>query len=160
MTVGATSEATSKGTERNDDRFRFGDVGTGAGKLDGGDHGDPATIRSLVSTSALTLWATVVAGVSILLLVGLDRRKPARRHRIAARAHLSSGIGVVLGGRAPVVREVVQMPMRPYRRTPIWRRMLSIVGIGAMSTLLAAITAIIIGTLLIGGFWFLTSAVR
>jgi hypothetical protein len=105
-----------------------------------------------VSTSAITTWAAVVAGAAVLLLVALDRRKPARHHRVTPRG--------VIPGRAPSVRTVTQEPVVTYRGTPWWRRILSFGELGALSLVLGALLAIGVGGLVFGAFWVLTNAVR
>jgi len=103
-----------------------------------------------VSIEAITIWAAVVAGASILLLVVIDHRKPARRRRVAPRA-------TVLGGRAPAARDVEHLPTRPYRRTPLWRRILSAGGLAVTGVVLGALLAIAIAALVIGVFLLIDS---
>ena len=54
-------------------------VGVSSSWSAGEGGGDGDTVGSTVSTSALTIWAAVVAGAAILLLVVTDHRQPARR---------------------------------------------------------------------------------
>lgn len=89
-----------------------------------------------------------MAGISILLLVALDHRRPDRKRRITARSYLP--------GRAPTVQEVVQLPVRRYKRTPIWQRFLSLLGLGAMSTFLGLAMAVAVGLGIIFTFWLLS----
>jgi hypothetical protein len=110
------------------------------------------TICGRVSTSALTSWAVIVAGISILLIVAIDYRRPASRRRITERAYLP--------GRAPAVQDVVQLPVKRYKGTPIWQRFLSVVGLGAMSAFLGLALAVGMGLLVIGLFWLLNGAVK
>ena len=88
----------------------------------------------------------------MLLLVAVDRRKPARHRRITPRA--------ILPGRAPSLRTVSQEPVVPYRASPWWRRILAVGELGVFSLVLGALVAIVIGGILFGAFWVLTNAVR
>jgi hypothetical protein len=111
-----------------------GSVGMGGG-----------TIGSSVSTSTLTTWAVIVATTSVLLLVVLDRRQPARRQRVTPRAG-------ILPRAAPAVVEVTQVPTRTYRRTPIWRRVLSLTYLGSFGLVLGALLALLLAVVIVGGF--------
>jgi hypothetical protein len=104
------------------------------------------TIGSSVSTSTLTTWAVIVATTSVLLLVVLDRRQPARRRRVTPRE------GVLLPRPAPAVVEVIQLPSKRYRRTPIWRRFLSLTFLGGFGVVLGALLALALAVLIVGGF--------
>jgi hypothetical protein len=106
-----------------------------------------------VSIEAFTIWAAVVAAASVLLLVAVDHRKPARRRRVAPRAK-------ALGGRLPNAREVEHLPTRPYRRTPLWRRILSFGGLGVLGVVIGALLAISLAALVIGLFLLLDGATR
>jgi hypothetical protein len=103
------------------------------------------TIGSSVSTSTLTTWAVIVATTSVLLLVVLDRRQPARRRRVTPREGL-------LSRPAPAVVEVVQLPSMRYRRTPIWRRLLSLTFLGGFSVVLGGLLALALAVVIVGGF--------
>jgi hypothetical protein len=103
------------------------------------------TIDSSVSTSTLTTWAVIVAATSVLLLVALDRRQPARRQRVTPREGL-------LPRPAPAVVEVIQLPAKPYRRTPIWRRLLSLTYLGGFGIVLGGVLAFVLAVVIVGGF--------
>jgi hypothetical protein len=104
-----------------------------------------------VSSSAITVPAVVVAVVAMLTLLALDRRKPVRRHAVTPRAP---------GGRAPALRPVQQQAAVTYRRTPLWRRALAVVGLGGMSVVLGVLLAIVAGAVLVGLFLAVTDAVQ
>ena len=114
-------------------------------------------------TSRLIFWAFSVSIASVLALVALDRRQPARRQRLAPRGQplpepVPSG-----GGRrdetAP--RAVIrQLPSRPYRRTPLWRRVLAVAGLGVMGTVIGAIVAIVVAAAAIALMLLLAGAAR
>jgi hypothetical protein len=93
-----------------------------------------------------------VAAISILLIVAIDHRRPVKRRRITERAYLP--------GRAPTVQEVVQLPVRRYKRTPIWQRFLSLLGLGAMGTFLGLALAVAVGLGVIGVFWLLSGITK
>lgn len=88
----------------------------------------------------------------MLLLIAVDRRKPARHRRITPRG--------VLPGRAPSVRIVSQEAVVNYGRTPWWRRLLSLGELSVMSVVLGALLAILVGSVIYGAFWLLTNAIR
>jgi hypothetical protein len=102
-------------------------------------------MASVVSTSALTLWAATAAAAAMLLLVALDHRKPARRHAVAQRGRL-------IVRPAPAVMSVEQRPSVPYRGTPWYRRLAALFGLGASGLLLGAIVGIILASLAVGAF--------
>ena len=102
-----------------------------------------------MSTVSLTYWATFVAGVSILLLVLLDRRKPARRERVGPRRL----------GRGGIETAVVQLPAAQYVRTPWWRRLLALTGLGVATGLMGMIVAVVVGAIVVGFFWYLSNVV-
>lgn len=56
--------------------------------------------------------------------------------------------------------EVVQLPTVQYRRTPLWRRLLSLGELGLMGVVLGAMTAMTIAVVAIGGLWLLDSLSR
>ena len=66
----------------------------------------------------------------------IERRKPVTPREVA--------------GRVPVLQretkrvDVVQLPMRRYKRTPIWRRLVALTSLGVSSLILGAIVAICI----------------
>lgn len=102
-----------------------------------------------MSTESLTYWATFVAGVSMLLIVLLDRRKPARRERIRPRRL----------GRGGVERPVVHAPAMGYIRTPWWRRILAVGGLAVTTGILGVFLAIAVGGIAIALLWYLSNAV-
>jgi hypothetical protein len=106
-----------------------------------------------VSIPAITIWAALVAGASLLLLVAIDHRKPARRRKIASRG----GAGVK---RAPVTRTVEHLPTRPYKRTPLWRRVVSLGGLGVLGVALGALLAIGLAAIVVGFFLLLDGATK
>jgi hypothetical protein len=106
-----------------------------------------------VSIPAVTIWAALVAGASLLLLIAIDHRKPARRRKIASRG----GVGVK---RAPVTRTVEHLPTRPYKRTPMWKRLLSLGGLGLMGLVLGALLAIALATVVVGFFLLIEGATK
>ncbi len=63
------------------------------------------------------------------------------------------------GGRPPVVRPVVQRPAVLARRTPLWRRLLALVGLGSVSIVAGVVIAVIVGALAAAVLVALTSAV-
>jgi hypothetical protein len=87
----------------------------------------------------------IVATTSVLLLVVLDRRQPARRRRVTPREGL-------LARPAPAVVEVVQLSAKRYRRTPLWRRVLSLGFLGSFSVVLGALLALALAVVVVGGF--------
>jgi hypothetical protein len=86
----------------------------------------------------------------MLSLLALDRRKPVRHHSVAPRAP---------GGRAPAVQVVEHGPAQPYRRTPAWRRLLALVGLGSIGVIGGILVAIVLGTLAVATVLFLSNAV-
>ena len=53
-----------------------------------------------------------------------------------------------------------QLPSRPYRRTPLWRRVLAVAGLGVMGTVIAAIVAIVVAAAAIALMLILAGAAR
>lgn len=106
-----------------------------------------------MSIPAITIWASLVAGLCLLLLVAIDHRKPARRRKIASRG----GTGVK---RAPVTRTVEHLPTRPYKRTPLWRRFLSLGGLGVLGVVMGALLAIALAGTIVGFFLLLNGATK
>jgi hypothetical protein len=115
--------------------------------------GGGVTIVSKVSTSALTIWAVVVAGASVLLLVAVDHRKPARRRAVAKR-------GVPLPWRPPVAQTVEQRPVRRYRRPRWWQRLAALGGAGVLGVVLGAVLAIVVAGVVVGLFLVLDNIVK
>lgn len=68
---------------------------------------------------------------------------------------------VVRGRRRPMATAAVrEAPAVLCRRTPLWRRFLALVGLGAMGTAIGAIVAILLAGLAIGVLWALSGAAR
>jgi hypothetical protein len=101
----------------------------------------------------MTIWALVVAGASVLLLVAVDHRKPARRRAIAQR-------GVPLPWRPPTVQTVEQHPVRRYQRPPWWQRLLSLLGAGVLGVVLGAVLAVAAAGTVVGAFVLIDSIVK
>jgi hypothetical protein len=59
-----------------------------------------------------------------------------------------------------MVQEVVQLPVRRYKRTPIWQRLLSLLGLGAMGSFLGLALAVAVGLSIIGMFWLLSGITK
>ncbi len=118
-------------------------------------------------TSKLIFWAFFVSVGAVFALVALDRRQPARRQRLAPRgrplplpeaAVRSVAIGPLRReGSAAVLRE---HPTKPYRRTPLWRRLLAVVGLGTMTAVLGALIAIVVAAAAIATMLLLSSTAR
>lgn len=120
-------------------------------------------------TSKLIFWAFFVSVGAVLALVALDRRQPARRQRLAPRgrplpapepAGGARGLGPMVTRRRSTPAVVREVPTKPYRRTPIWRRLLALVGLGTISAVLGAIIAIIVAAAAIATMLLLASATR
>lgn len=54
----------------------------------------------------------------------------------------------------------MQFPVRRFKGTPIWQRLLSVFGLGAMSAFLGLALAVALGMVVIGLFWLLNGAVK
>ena len=91
------------------------------------------------------MWAAIAAMAAMLLIVALDHRKPARRHAVTPRGRL-------IVRPAPAVMNVEQRATVPYRRTPWYRRVLAVAGLGASGAVLGAILALILASVLVGAF--------
>jgi len=111
-------------------------------------------VSSLVAISSttstfVTTWALALAGGAIVALLLIDRVKPSRPAIQAARARRR--------GRPLAPVAVVEDPTPRYRRTPIWKRLFAVTGLGVMSVVLGlllamalAIAAVAVLTLLAG----------
>lgn len=86
-----------------------------------------------------------MAGAALLLLVAIDHRKPVRRHGVAPR----KGVGSTR--RAPLARTVEHLPTQTYKRTPLWRRFLSVGGLGVIGVVMGALLAIAVAAVVVGG---------
>jgi hypothetical protein len=106
-----------------------------------------------VSTSTLTIWALVVAGAAVLLLVAVDHRKPARRRAVAQR-------GLPLPWRAPTVQTLEHRPVRRYRPPTWWQRLASLAGAGVLGVVLGAVLAVVAAGLVVGAFVILDGIVK
>jgi hypothetical protein len=113
-------------------------------------------------TSQLIFWAFFVSIAALLALVALDRRQPARRQRLAPRGGPLPQPPAVGGARrAPGPAAVVQeAPATRYKRTPLWRRLLAVVGLGAISAILGALLAIVVAAAVIAAMLWLAGAAR
>jgi ABC-type nitrate/sulfonate/bicarbonate transport system permease component len=59
-----------------------------------------------------------------------------------------------------MVREVEHLPTQPYRRTPLWRRLVSLTELGALGFVLGALLALALAVLVGGGFLLLDRAFK
>jgi hypothetical protein len=102
------------------------------------------------STSDLINRAAWFGIGAVLLLVVLGRVKPAKNRRITVR------------GLRPVPRDLVveQTEVPLYRRPPVWQRLLSFLGLGALSTVMGALLAIGLSLLAIFVVTTLTSLLK
>jgi hypothetical protein len=105
-----------------------------------------------VSVTSLSFWSAFVAIVSILLLIVIERRKPATPRVGAGR--------VPLVNRETVLTEAVELPVRRYKRTPIWRRFVALVGLGMSGMVMGALLALSVAGIVIGLLWFLSGFVK
>ena len=127
--------------------------------------GGDGTIGSSVFTSDLMFWAAAIAAAAVVTLVVIDRREPARRRPVVPRGPAGPG-GVVDEATARDValprRSVAihELATRPYRRTPLWRRLFAIVGLGAIGTVLGTILAIVVTAAIVGFMLFVAAASR
>jgi hypothetical protein len=62
--------------------------------------------------------------------------------------------------RETVLTEAVELPVRRYKRTPIWRRFVALVGLGTSGLMLGALLALTVAGVIVGLLWFLSSFVR
>jgi hypothetical protein len=88
---------------------------------------------SSTTSTFITTWALALAAGAIVALLLIDRAKPSRADRTAARA---SRRGTPL---ADVV--VVEDPTEIYRRTPVWKRLMSFLGLGVSSVVMGMLLA-------------------
>jgi hypothetical protein len=87
-----------------------------------------------VSVTALSFWSAFVAMTSILALVVIERRKPARPRDEPGRVPLLQA--------ATKRFDVVEIPTRRYRLTPILRQIWAIGGLGISTVVLGALLAL------------------
>lgn len=92
---------------------------------------------SLTDVTTASAW---IAALAIVALIATGWRKPARATVPVPRArHASSR-------RPPVPLEPVAV--RPYRRTPVWRRIWAILAAGTLTAVTGAILAIVVSAAL------------
>ena len=155
----AVQPGSSTGGARGD---AVGDAVGGVPRVRSGGDG---TIGSSVFTSDLMFWAAAIAAAAVVTLVVIDRREPARRRPVVPRGPAGPG-GVVDEATARDValprRSVAihELATRPYRRTPLWRRLFAIVGLGAIGTVLGTILAIVVTAAIVGFMLFVAAASR
>lgn len=155
----AVQPGSSTGGARGD---AVGDAVGGVPRVRSGGDG---TIGSSVFTSDLMFWAAAIAAGAVVTLVVIDRREPARRRPVVPRGPAGPG-GVVDEATARDValprRSVAihELATRPYRRTPLWRRLFAIVGLGAIGTVLGTILAIVVTAAIVGFMLFVAAASR
>ena len=110
----------------------------GAQAAPGGGSTLSATVSPLVAISSttstfVTTWALALAAAAIVALLLIDRLKPSRPRWRAARARRR--------GQPLEAIAVVEEPTVLYKRTPIWKRVLSLGGLGVTALLLGALLA-------------------
>ena len=140
-------------------------VGDAVGGVPRVRSGGDVTIGSSVFTSDLMFWAAAIAAAAVVTLVVIDRREPARRRPVVPRGLAGPGGGVdeataravALPRRSVAIHELAT---RPYRRTPLWRRLFAIVGLGAIGTVLGTILAIVVTAAIVGFMLFVAAASR
>jgi hypothetical protein len=59
-----------------------------------------------------------------------------------------------------MVQVVEQRPVRRYQRTPWWRRLLALGGLGAMSVVIGAVLAVVTAGILVGSFVLIDHIVK
>jgi len=115
-----------------------GGEGGGAQVPPGGGSTLFVTVSPLVAISSttstfVTTWALALAAAAIVALLFIDRLKPSRPKWRAARARRR--------GQPLEAIAVVEEPTVLYRRTPIWKRVFSLGGLGVMALVLGALLA-------------------
>jgi uncharacterized membrane protein YfcA len=130
-----------------------------------------------VLTSKLIFWGFFVSIGAVVVLVALDRRQPARRRHVVPRdpgnlgaSAAPSGAATGTAGAAPTsgrprrrpqpTASVRETPTRLYRRTPIWRRLVALGGLGVMGTVIGAVVAIVLAALAIALLLAVSGAAR
>jgi UDP-N-acetylmuramyl pentapeptide phosphotransferase/UDP-N-acetylglucosamine-1-phosphate transferase len=93
----------------------------------------PLVAISSTTSTFVTTWALALAAAAVVALLFIDRLKPSRPRWQAARARRRGQPLEAIG--------VVEEPTVLYRRTPIWKRVLSLGGLGVMSVVLGALLA-------------------
>jgi hypothetical protein len=100
-----------------------------------------------VTAEELTNRALLLAGAAVVLLVVVDRLKAVRLPRMLPRARRHE----------PAVLAIVQDPGLRYRRTPLWRRVFALGGLGVLSVVLGVILAVVLAVIVIGALLALGS---
>jgi hypothetical protein len=67
---------------------------------------------------------------------------------------------VPLVNRETVLTEAVELPVRRYKRTPIWRRFVALVGLGMSGIVIGALLALAVAGVVVGLLWFLSGFVK
>ena len=93
----------------------------------------PLVAISSTTSTFVTTWALALAAAAIVALLFIDRLKPSRPRWRAARARRR--------GQPLEAIAVVEEPTVLYRRTPIWKRVFSLGGLGVMAVVLGALLA-------------------
>jgi hypothetical protein len=124
----------------------------GAQALSGGGSTLSVTVSPLVAISSttstfVTTWALALAAGAIVALLFIDRLKPSRPRWQAARARRR--------GQPLEAIAVVEEPTVLYRRTPIWKRVLSLGGLGILALVLGALLATVVAVVAIAGLTLL-----
>ncbi len=102
---------------------------------------------SSTTTTFVTTWALAIAAASIVALLFVDRLKPSRPKRVAARARRR--------GQPLDTIVVVEEPTMLYRRTPIWKRLFAFTGLGVMGVILGALLAMMVALLVVAALTLL-----
>ena len=102
---------------------------------------------SSTTTTFVTTWALAIAAASIVALLLVDRVKPSRPKRVAARARRR--------GQPLDTIVVVEEPTMLYRRTPIWKRLFAFTGLGVMGVILGALLAMVVAVLVVAALTLL-----
>lgn len=99
--------------------------------------------------------AAVVVALALVALVLAGRRKPARPWRRAPRGgHGQVGAWAVTNRGDHVLVPVEHREVELYRRTPWWRRLVAVSGLGVIGTLGGALAALAIA---VGLSWAVTT---
>ena len=102
---------------------------------------------SSTTTTFVTTWALAIAAASIVALLFVDRAKPSRPKRVAARARRR--------GQPLDALAVVEEPTMLYRRTPIWKRFFAFTGLGVVGVVLGALLAMMVAVLVVAALTLL-----
>lgn len=96
--------------------------------------GGAGTISLAVSLTDVTTASAWIAALAIVALIATGWRKPARATVPVPRARHDAP------RRAPI--EVEPIAVRPYRRTPLWRRIWAVVATSTLTAVTGAVLAI------------------